>query len=349
MRVLFLSDTHLGFDLPSHPRVERRRRGPDFFEGFERALEPARRGQVDVVVHGGDLLYRSRVPAWLVDAALKPLREVAASGIPVVLLLGNHERSRVPYPLLAVHDGLHVFDRPRSLLVERAGLRVAFIGFPYVRDLRPRFRDVLADASRQAPPADVRVLCMHQCVEGATCGPGNYVFRSGGEVVRRMDLPSDVAVVLCGHIHRYQVLSGTSGPPVVYAGSTERTSSAEAAETKGFVTFALTAGGLGRLEFHPLQTRPMVTLMVASDGPEDAVIARLGDAIARTPRDAIVRIRWAGPTPQGLTAAALREMAGSRNLSIAPPWPGTLRPAVTGGSGTPSAGDSSAVRLGGGR
>ena len=31
IRVLLLADTHLGFDLPSKPRVERRRRGPDFF------------------------------------------------------------------------------------------------------------------------------------------------------------------------------------------------------------------------------------------------------------------------------------------------------------------------------
>ena len=62
MRVLFVSDTHLGFDLPARPRVDRRRRGPDFFACFERALEPALRGEADVVVHGGDLLYRSRVP-----------------------------------------------------------------------------------------------------------------------------------------------------------------------------------------------------------------------------------------------------------------------------------------------
>ncbi len=43
IRILFVSDTHLGFDLPRKPRVKRRRRGPDFFENFERALEPARR------------------------------------------------------------------------------------------------------------------------------------------------------------------------------------------------------------------------------------------------------------------------------------------------------------------
>ena len=73
LRVLFVSDTHLGFDLPARPRVDRRRRGPDFFAGFARALEPALRGEVDVVVHGGDLLYRSRVPATLVHRALQPL------------------------------------------------------------------------------------------------------------------------------------------------------------------------------------------------------------------------------------------------------------------------------------
>lgn len=69
MRVLFLSDTHLGFDLPTRPRLARRRRGGDFFHNFERALEPARMGEVNAVVRGGDLFYRSRVPAWLAEAA----------------------------------------------------------------------------------------------------------------------------------------------------------------------------------------------------------------------------------------------------------------------------------------
>jgi hypothetical protein len=65
IRVLLLADTHVGFDLPSRPRVAARRRGPDFLANFERALAPARSGTVDLVVHGGDLLFRSRVPARL--------------------------------------------------------------------------------------------------------------------------------------------------------------------------------------------------------------------------------------------------------------------------------------------
>ena len=43
-------------DLPFHPRIQRRRRGPEFSANFKRALLPALQGRVDCVVHGGDLL-----------------------------------------------------------------------------------------------------------------------------------------------------------------------------------------------------------------------------------------------------------------------------------------------------
>jgi DNA repair exonuclease SbcCD nuclease subunit len=96
MRILFLADTHLGVDLAFRPRIERRRRGPEFFANFKRALQPALDGQVDCVVHGGDLLFRSKVPARLVQMAFEPLRQVADREIPVYLVPGNHEyQSRV--------------------------------------------------------------------------------------------------------------------------------------------------------------------------------------------------------------------------------------------------------------
>jgi hypothetical protein len=37
IRILLIADTHLGFDLPFRPRINRRRKGPDFFANFERA------------------------------------------------------------------------------------------------------------------------------------------------------------------------------------------------------------------------------------------------------------------------------------------------------------------------
>lgn len=320
MRVLFVSDTHLGFDLPSRPRVVRRRRGEDFFQNFERALEPARTGEVDVVVHGGDLLYRSRVPAWLADAALAPLKRLASSGVPVLLVPGNHERARLPYPLLAMHEGLHVFDRPRSLVLEARGVRAAFIGFPYTYDVRRRFPGIFIAATRDTAAADVVVLCLHQCIEGATCGPGNFTFRFGADVIRAADLPRHVAVVLSGHIHRHQVLRPPGRPPVIYAGSVERTSFAEASETKGFVMLRLTRSGLGGFEFRPLPARPMVTRTLSFDdiGAVD-VPARLAATVESTPGDAVVQLRVRGAIPAALNAAALRAVAGTRTLTLAIP------------------------------
>ena len=87
VRVLFLADSHLGLDLPVRPpRVKRRRRGDDFLANYAAALEPARQGEVDLVVHGGDVFDRSHVPASLAYQALEPLRRLADEGMPVFVV-----------------------------------------------------------------------------------------------------------------------------------------------------------------------------------------------------------------------------------------------------------------------
>ena len=192
IRVLFVSDTHLGFDLPRRPRVERRRRGPDFFENFERALEPARRGEVDLVIHGGDILFRSRVPAELVARAFEPLKRVAESGVPVYVVPGNHERSRIPYALLAQHENLFLFDRPKTYVWRSQGFTLALAGFPYERRVRKRFPVVVEETGWRNVDADAKLLLMHHAVEGARVGrlgTGDFEFTSAADVIRTADIP----------------------------------------------------------------------------------------------------------------------------------------------------------------
>ena len=358
LRVLFVSDTHLGFDLPLRPRVDRRRRGPDFFACFERALLPALRGEADVVVHGGDLLYRSRVPASLVERALRPLVRVAASGVPVVLVPGNHERSAIPYRLLAAREHLHVFDRPSTLVIERHGLRVAFAGFPYARDVRRAFPALLAATRYRDEDADARVLCIHHCVEGATCGPPpGFTFADGDDVVRASDLPDDVAVVLCGHVHRHQVLrrdlrGRTLPAPVVYAGSVERTSFAERDETKGFVLATIAAGGRGGrlegLELRPLPARPMWVHEV-SECSSKHLEQELREVIGAAPPDVVLQLR----VPEALAgheafrADRLRALGGpAANVAVAVRRPARqgARPTARPSSRSPGDGTSWAGR-----
>ena len=336
LRVLFVSDTHLGFDLPDRPRIERRRRGPDFFAGFERALEPARRGEADVVVHGGDLLFRSRVKASLVEQALSPLRRVAEAGVPVLLVPGNHERSALPRPLLAAHENLHVFRGPTTFVIERRGLRVAFAGFPYARAVRQAFASLLAATRYREVEADARVLCLHQCVEGAVCGPPpGFTFRDGDDVVRASELPADVAVVLCGHVHRHQVLrrdlrGRPLAAPVVYAGSVERTSFAERDETKGFVMASIGPGGrLLDCTFRPLPTRPMRVHEVVS-ATEIGLEAEIRGALASCPPDVVLQLRVSAAQAgaEALRAARLRAIAPpTANVTVAGPG----RPRLRGG------------------
>ena len=314
LRLLLVADTHLGFDLPQRPRSARVRRGEDFFAGFARALAPALEGEVDLVVHGGDLLYRSRVPRGLVARALEPLLEVADRGVPVVLVPGNHERSSLPFPLLAAHPRLHLLDRPRTVHLTVAGSRVALSGFPCERErVGERFPALLAACG---PPgdADVRLLCLHQTVEGATVGPRGYTFRRGPDVIPGRAIPAGFAAVLCGHIHRAQVLNldlagGALAAPVVYPGSVERTSLAERDEAKGFVTLELAAdrergGRLVGCRFHPLPTRPMRLLPLDGRGLDrDELARRLAVLLATQPANAVVHLDLRGPLLAGAEAA----------------------------------------------
>ena len=72
LSILIVADTHIGFDQPVRPRVARRRRGPGFFASFRRVLAEAVERRVDLIVHCGDLLFRSKVPEAIVDARRGP-------------------------------------------------------------------------------------------------------------------------------------------------------------------------------------------------------------------------------------------------------------------------------------
>ena len=336
IRLLLLADTHLGFDLPFRPRIERRRRGHDFFANFRQALHPARSGEVDLVVHGGDLFYRSKVPPALVELAMTPLVEVADTGTPVYLVPGNHERSIIPLHLWTAHPNLHIFDRPRTFLYSGPNGALALSGFPWVRMVQSLFPSLVAQCGDPAEPDLPRLLCMHQTVEGAQVGPGNFTFRGAPDVVRGRDIPPGFSAVLCGHIHRAQVLTHDLNKrplaaPVIYPGSVERTSFAERAEEKGYAILTLvpTEGkiALAGVSFVPLPARPMVSLEFEPAAPDgEALRSQLIGRLRCLDPDSVVRIQVRGRFKKEalamLGADYLRTIApASMNIELAPDRP----------------------------
>ena len=323
IRIRFFADTHLGFDYPIRPRIERRRRGQDFFNNFQRVLDGAVAAKVDLLVHGGDLFFRSRIPSKIVELTYSALFEFAEKGIPIIIVPGNHERSSLPASLYLAHPNIYVFARAMTYAFEFGGKRVCVSGFPFERkDIKGRFVSVLNETGWVETDADVRILCIHQAVESATVGPSNYTFRSGNDVIRLADIPDSFDAVLAGHIHRRQILhckakANGKSVQVIYPGSIERTSFAEKDEEKGFydVTFCRQnekGWQLDQSDFKRLPSRPMRDIYLDENITEFTVESFLAAHIENMDNDAIVRIRSKGKPNNGLkdkmTSAFLRRV-----------------------------------------
>jgi exonuclease SbcD len=323
LRILLLADSHLGFDLPAQQRVQRRRRGHDFVANYATALAPALRGEVDIVVHGGDVFDRPNVAVSVAHQALAPLVAIAARGVPVFVVPGNHERARIPHGHMLRHPNVHVFDRARTVAVSVRGVRVALSGFPYERrDVRTRFGSLLAETQWRDTDAHVRLLCVHHCVEGATVGPADFTFTTNPDVIRIRDVPREFAALFSGHIHRHQVLTtdlrgAAVSVPVMYPGSIERTALAEKDETKGYMIVRVRLGAASQVkwEFRELPARPMLVREISCDGWNDSVFEqRLRTLLQTLPPDAVLTMRVHGAR----AGEILRRMSAARRRALVP-------------------------------
>ena len=297
LRILHIADSHIGADLPVRGDGKYRRRGSDFVDSFRRVLARAHELHADIVIHAGDLFDRSHPSDGAIAAATEPLWQLAQAGIPVVIVPGNHERSALPAALLLSHTNIHVLRTPHTVVIKRQGLRVAIAGFPCLRHTAAAdFAATLEQTAWRQVSADVNILAVHQTFAGARCGPGNYQFRSGDDVVARELIPPGFHYIAAGHIHRHQVLPapGPAGPPLVYAGSPDRIAFAELGEPKGGVLVEFPAGQ-AQPRFIEHAVRPMQILpfdVTGLSGPE--LRQRVLDAIHAAPPEAVVQVRLSG-------------------------------------------------------
>jgi DNA repair exonuclease SbcCD nuclease subunit len=328
IRILFFGDTHLGFDLPQKPRIERRRRGEDLFKNYLQVLKIARRQGVDLIVHGGDLFHDRKVSPAIVERAYRPLYEVACAGIPVYLVPGNHDRSSLPGHLYLSHENIYVFDRPVTYIQLLRGKRISLSGFPFVRKVRDRFPSLMEQTGYRNVEADWRYLCTHQTFEGAKVGPVDYTFREGPDNIPPEWVPEVFAMVLSGHIHKAQQLDRTLNgeeltAPVIYPGSIERISIAERFEGKSFKLIKLSFDKgkiIQEIETHSLSARPMLKVSIpVQDHPPDQVLLHIQGQLSLINPDAVVRVELTGHRAEqiqrSITAASLRA-AAPRSMNI---------------------------------
>ncbi len=293
IKIIFLADTHLGFDYPLRPKKVKRRRGIDFFNNFDEVLSYASNSKADLVIHGGDLFYRTLVPAPIIDMVYERIFNFAQSDIPIVIVPGNHESSRLPVSLFMQHHHIHYFTKPQIFHFSLKGVKVDIAGFPCVRkDVKSKFPVIAKEIQPQLRPNSLKFLCMHQSIEGAKVGPSEYTFRNGNDVIPIHDLPSDYQLILSGHIHRSQILRSANKTPIIYPGSTERTAFAEKDEEKGFYEINFDQKLECSYKFIKLNSRPMVDVNLEKENYNTDILKdELLQKIKNIPSDSIVRIR----------------------------------------------------------
>lgn len=278
MRILHLTDTHLGLSLRALGSPPGWSRSDDHARAMAHALEPALREEVELVLHTGDLFDRSRPTPAAMASAAELLRQVARR-VPVVVMPGNHDRHGLSRSLPAQVPNLHIVDQPATLSFGE--LRLGLV--PYLRQAE----DWALAAGKLGP---VDLLLAHQAFDGARV-PG-WTFRAGrqGDTIGEQHLPRGVRWILCGHIHpRQRTRLGDS--LVVQPGSTERSAFAEQHETKGYALWELSREI--RHRFVDLPSRPMRSVSEPSEleGLEPGSLVRT----ALPPEPLLERGLWVVP------------------------------------------------------
>lgn len=222
---LHLSDTHFGVHYALNPRNSRRRAYGDlFFQKAHDVIDDAiSKHKIDFILHAGDFFNRSKPPPAVIDRAVQPFLFAVKKGIPIYMIPGNHERSKLPLGLLPYHDLFNVFVKPSSFYFERNGVKIKITGFPFISsNSKMNFRSVVKKAwdncnSKNLPNHNYSILLTHQMFSGARIE--NHTFWDGKDVVYLQQIPKMFNYLACGHVHRFQFLSRSQGlnggiPPV---------------------------------------------------------------------------------------------------------------------------------------
>jgi exonuclease SbcD len=293
MRILHFADLHLGMETYGgiDPATGLSTRLIDVLKALDQVVEYAVKNNVDLVLFCGDA-YKNRDPSQTQQREFaRRLRRLSDNGIPVFLLVGNHDLPNAVgranaveiFDTLSVNQ-IYVGNRPDIYKIPTGRGVVQIVALPWLKrsallsreesknlsieqtnDLMQemmtrRLLDLVSDLDPNLPS----LMVGHVSVSTAKPGSERSMVMGRDPVLLlgSVALPAFDYVAL-GHVHRHQILQ--ESPPVVYAGSLERFDFGDEDEDKGFYVIDVEIKDKEKrvnYEFHKIAARRFVTVTV---------------------------------------------------------------------------------------
>ena len=327
MKIIHFADLHLGVENYGrlNPETGLSSRLEDFLSSFDQVVDYAIENKVDLVIFCGDA-YKSREPTQTQQREFaRRVNRLATSGIPVFLLIGNHDLPNAVgrataieiFDTLAIKN-VYVANRPDIYRIKTRSGIIQVASLPWLRrsgllsreetknltfeQINQKLQQILTNIiTASIPRLDPKlpaILAAHVWVSGAKVGSESAMTIGQEHVL----LVSNIAqpafdYIALGHIHRHQVLADK--PPVVYAGSLERIDFGEEGDDKGFCLVEIDEKEGQRevsFSFHPVSGRRFVTTNVNIESADpDPTLTVLKAISAEKVKDAIVRLQISLP------------------------------------------------------
>ena len=319
IRLLHFADLHIGMENYGRldPATGVNGRVLDFLHRFDEVIDYGLDHEVDLVIFCGDA-FKMRNPTPTYQRAFaRRVKRLSDAGVPVVLLVGNHDLPTMVqrassvdiFRTLDVSNVVVGWEEQVHRVETRHGpVQVATVPYPVrqrllardeyrglsIKELDEQVQSIvtanIGAMAKQVDPEVPAVLAAHLSVSGATFGSERSVMIGRDAVVLKSAL-ADPAwdYVALGHVHKHQSLNDGGHPPVVYAGSLERIDFGEEGQPKGFCWVEL-ARGETTWEFVGVDARRFVTIRADVRDELNPLMALQQEVAAHDLQDAVVRL-----------------------------------------------------------
>jgi len=348
MRIIHFADLHMGVENYSRidPATGVSNCLVDFQRSFDEVVEFSLENEIDLVVFCGDA-YKSRDPSQTHQREFaRRVGRLAAGGIPVFLLVGNHDLPNAIGRATAIEifdtlaiENVVVANQPGVYPVKTKKGIIQIAALPWLRrnslltredtrrlnleELKHRLEETLThfieDNVRKLDPDLPAILAAHVSVANAAHGSEKAMILGQDPILPLASVAKAAFdYVALGHMHKSQILS--HDPPVVYSGSLQRIDFSDEGNDKGFYVVEIAPqrkqGERATFEFHPSRARRFLTIESAVNANDPNPTATVLRDIARRSKDiagAVVRVQIVIPEHvEGLLQepeiqAALRE------------------------------------------